>query len=149
MSPAQEVSLFLSKYIDFKTIWEDQNAWNKLVSQVGTAQVQYKLFHLKYQESYFKEINESYSDMSIVIYRGGQAVGVWPLCVWKEGETLHIGSAGISSKGAILPPLLPGLQKTEAQRKVFQLCISSLAAYFRYLGGRENIFLRNGNGCWR
>lgn len=140
MSLAQETFLHLSAQIDCKLIWEDQDTWNELVSQVKTAQVQYKAFHLKYQESYFKEINESYGDTSIVIYRGGQAVGVWPLCVWQEGGTLYIGSAGISPKGSILPPLLPGLQKAESQRKVFQLCISSLSAYYRSHGGRELYF---------
>lgn len=43
-------------------------------------------------------------------------------------------SAGIIPGGGILPPLLPGVHKTEAQRKVFDRCISVLSAFARSHG---------------
>lgn len=152
MNLGQEALNFFFEHLECKSIWDDQNTWNELVSQVEVAQVQYKAFHLKYQEFYFKEINNSYSDISIVIYRGGRAVGIWPLCVWQEEKHIYVGSAGITPNGAILPPLLPGLQKTESERKVFKLCISALADFIRIHGGNQLQFcetvMQNGVSLW-
>lgn len=128
---------FLCSYMDCKVIWEDQTNWDELVGQAEVAQIQYKALHLKYQETYFKALNDSYSDISIVIYRGGHPVGIWPLCVWTENDSVYFGSAGIIPRGGILPPLLPGVHKAEAQRKVFHLCISTLSAFAQSHGTNQ------------
>lgn len=152
MSAGQKAIEFWRSQMECRTIWEDQDNWDSLVGQAETAQIQYKALHLKYQETYFKAINESYCDISIVIYRGGRAVGIWPLCVWAEGDSTYIGSAGIAPKGGILPPLLPGLHKAEAQRKVFDLCISTLLGFARSCGSKQLQFcetvMQSGVSLW-
>lgn len=73
---------FLRSHMEYKGLREYQAGWDALVGQAEAAQIPYKALHLKYQETYFKAVNESYRDISIVIYRGGRAAGIWPLCVW-------------------------------------------------------------------
>lgn len=143
---------FLKEHMECKMIWEDQDTWNELVAEAGVAQIQYKAFNLKFQEMVCRGRNESYKDISVVLYRGGHAVGVWPLCIWREEGHIYCGSAGDAPRGGIIPPLLTRMSKAEAKRKVYDKCITVLSSFLKESGGTKLRFcetvMESGVSLW-
>lgn len=84
--------------------------------------LQYKPGFLRYQARYFKDVYEEYIDCSIVIYRGGRPVGIWPICMYIKDGKFYFGTAGM----ALMGPLFSDLPKAEGQRDVINSCLRSI-----------------------
>lgn len=113
--------------LECKLAIDDVNCWNNLCAEcveptVDCAPLQYKIDFNLYQEAYFQEVYEEYHDVSLILNRGGKAVGIWPLAYYIQNGKFNFCSSG----GAIVPPILSRLPKTEAKRAVYEQCISVL-----------------------
>lgn len=110
------------KELEAKAMDDDLENWNMLLNSMDKSlyvPLQYKPEFLHYQEEYFKNVYNEYRDISMVLYRGGQPVGIWPVCLYSKDEQLIFGTAGT----ALMQPLLPALHKAEAQRAVIENCL--------------------------
>lgn len=83
----------------------------------------YKPSFIEYQKAYFSDIYDDYRDISVVLYRGGIPIGIWPLCLYRRDGYLHFGSLG----GYLLEPYFVFLVKAEAQRHIIQRIIEFLS----------------------
>lgn len=125
---------FVSQMKDVKLLRNDKNNWLKCLSSVSHRQyvpLQYKPDFLEYQEAYFKDVYSSYSDISLVLYRGGVIAGIWSVCMYLDKEKLCFGTAGT----ALMGPLFTHLSKAEVQRSVIESC---LKAVFSVLSETQN-----------
>lgn len=87
-------------------------------------------------------------DCSMVLYRGGEPIGIWPICVYIQNESLYFGTAG----SALMGPIFSGLKKAEAQRKVIEGCLNSLFEIISQEGKTSLVcsetILDEGNSQW-
>lgn len=134
MLALEDIANTLLSRIESKLMVDDLDNWNQCVSGIGKndyVPLQYKSGFLNYQEKYFKDVYEDYRDISMVLYRGGRPVGIWPICIFiKEGK-LQFGTAGTTLMG----PLLPALSKAEGQRAVIENCLQALFTVLDENGG--------------
>lgn len=107
-----------------KLLKVDQKNWVKCLNSISNQQfvpLSYKPSFIEYQKEYFSDVYEEYYDISMVLYRGGIPVGIWPLCIYKIDHMYHWGSLG----AYILEPIFINLPKSEAQRTVIQKILES------------------------
>lgn len=140
-------SVFLDS-VDGCLASEKSSDWRAVISECKNLPIYYKLNFIRYQTEYFSNAYEKFVDISSVIYRGGKAVGVWPLCIFKKEGLWQIGSLG----GSLLPPKLSGHFKAETERKIYEKCLSSLYAIakllkIQYLDFSE-LIMENGVSSW-
>lgn len=111
--------------IECKPLSGDPENWYKCLAAMDRRDyvpLQYKPGFLKYQETYFRDVYEGFRDISMVLYRGGKPVGIWPVCVYrKDGKTVFC-----TAESALLGPLFPFLPKAEGQRSVIEHCLEVL-----------------------
>ena len=125
MSGLKEIAEAVRRGIECKPVAEDRENWDKcLAAMERNAYVpwDYKESVLRYQEAYFKGVYEECMDMSMVLYRGGKPVGIWPVMVFRKDGKLQFGTTG----GALLGPLFSFLPKAEGQRSVIENCLAAL-----------------------
>ena len=124
--------------IEQKQLRDDLKIWNMCLGLIENDQyvpLQYKPGHIRYQTEYFKDVYDLYEDISMVLYRGGKPVGIWPMCIWFKEEKIVFGTAG----GALVGPIFFDLSKAEAQRKVIDSVLTSLEKIMKKWGGGEII----------
>ncbi len=114
----------LRKHIELKELEEDSDTWRSIENNNnGYVPVDYAHDMVVYQNAYFSDVHDELTDISIVIYNGGTAAGIWPLSVAKNTQNYEIGSWG----GVLLPPLLCERgNTTESKRKLLRKCIDAL-----------------------
>lgn len=85
----------LKKNLELKTMEEDVDTWYSIENDPNTCvPVGYGHGMVVYQDAYFLDVHEALEDVSIVLYSGGTAVGIWPLSVFKSKGKCQIGSWG-------------------------------------------------------
>lgn len=131
LSTLHKIGLFLSNRLDAKLLVEDTNSWvecmqsfprNKLVP------VSYKPTSINYQREYFSAVYDNYCDISMVLYRGGTAVAILPMCIYEHEGIVNIGCNGLTMQ----EPLFARLPKSEAQRKIIRNILESIAIIPEY-----------------
>ena len=93
MVSVEDVCRRVSQEIESKPMCEDIDSWLGCLSSMtsgGYIPLQYKPSFLKYQEAYFSDVYEEYRDHSLVLYRGGKPIGIWPLCIFKKLGGCHL-----------------------------------------------------------
>ena len=120
---------FIKNRVDGKLLSSDENTWNIIASQCEYLPLSYKANFVRYQNTYFDAVYDDYTDISTVIYSGGIAIGIWPLCIFKKEGKYFLGSLGTE----VLPPKLSGSRKSETQRRVYEKCIQLLKDISEYL----------------
>ena len=111
--------------LECKPVAEDTDSWNKCLAAIGRntyVSWNYKPSVLRYQEAYFKAAFEECMDMSMVLYRGGRPVGIWPVMIFRKDGKLTFGTAG----EPLRRPMLPFLEKAEGRRAVIDACLEAL-----------------------
>ena len=126
MCSLEEIAKAVHGQIECKPVTEDTENWDRCLAAMPRdtyAPWDYKSSVLRYQEAYFCGAYQENLDMSMVLYRGGKPVGIWPVSVFRkdDGKT-QFGTTG----GALLPPLFPFLEKAEGQRAVIENCLKAL-----------------------
>ncbi len=122
--------------LEAKYIKDDLDNWYEITMQFPRENyipLQYKPSFLDYQEEYFRNVYDFYKDISVVLYRGGSPVGIWPVCVYIKDNRLCIGTAGT----ALMPPLLIKRLKAESQRAILEKCIGVLCEILNENDGEE------------
>ena len=105
--------------------WLDGNGdtWDEIVNKVLYAPVYYDSYFVKYQNQYFSEVYNEYTDISFIAYNGGIPAFIMPLCIYKKNGEYFLGSEG----GMIYSPLLSGnIQNEEGKRKILKKCLKIL-----------------------
>ncbi|MCR5225688.1 MAG: hypothetical protein K6E27_00550 [Eubacterium sp.] len=82
----------------------------------------YKPSFILYQAEYFSDVYDAYKDISMILYRGGRPVGIWPVCLYIKNGRIHFGSLG----GPLIEPIFTDLNKDEAKRKVIRNILKAL-----------------------
>lgn len=144
----------LESEMDVKPLWADMENWSRCLGSIPHRQfvpLSYKPSFIAYQKAYFSDVYEEYEDLSVVLYRGGLPVGIWPLCFFKTDGRYRFGSLG----GFIAEPLFTGLPKAEAQRSMIQ----KIFRFFVKVGEAEDVFdrrldsqitvMEDGSGQWQ
>lgn len=111
----------------------DIESWKKIQNDLKTCILpEYAYGSVLYQNKYFSDVHDELIDVSFVIYNGGVATGIWPLCIYRDSKGYQIGSWG----GVLLPPLLKESGQTvESKRRLLRKCINAL----KEIGNRFNI----------
>lgn len=137
--------------IESKPMLEDLDNWNKclnLIEREVYVPLQFKPGFIDYQKKYFEDVYDTYEDISMVLYRGGKPVGIWPLCVFIKDERIVFGTAG----GALMGPILVYLPKAEAQRKVIENILLVIVNILKENGGGNitccETIIDNGASQW-
>ena len=126
MSDLKEIVKAIQDKIECKPVTEDLENWNRCLAAIDkTTYVSwnYKPSVLRYQEAYFKAAFEECMDMSVVLYRGGRAVGIWPMMIFRKDGKLTYGTAG----EPLRRPMFPFLEKAEGRRAVIENALDALA----------------------
>ena len=126
MSDLKEIVKAIQDKIECKPVTEDLENWNRCLAAIDkTTYVSwnYKPSVLRYQEAYFKAAFEECMDMSVVLYRGGRAVGIWPIMIFRKDGKLTYGTAG----EPLRRPMFPFLEKAEGRRAVIENALDALA----------------------
>ncbi len=127
MTSMEEIASSVWEKLECRPMAEDEENWNRCLAAMdrdACVPLDYKPGYIRYQAAYFRDVYEGFRDISVVLYRGGKPVGVWPLCVYrKDGRTCFC-----SAKSALLGPLFPFLPKAEGQRAVIEGCLAALLA---------------------
>lgn len=121
----KQVAEAVREKIECKPVAEDTENWNRCLAALSRDTYvpwDYKPSVLRYQEAYFAAAYDECMDMSMVLYRGGRPVGIWPVMAFRKEGKLHFGTTG----GALLRPLFPFLEKAEGQRAVIESCLDAL-----------------------
>lgn len=121
----QKAEEMLIQNLEVKLMSEDMDRWIECLRAVPHGKyvpLTYKPSFIEYQAAYFSDVYDEYRDISLVLYRGGKRVGIWPLCLYKKEEKIYFGSLG----GYIAEPLFVDLPKAEAQRNVIQKILKVL-----------------------
>ena len=121
------IGAFISSKLDAKLLCEDRENWIKCLKSMDHSlfvPLQYKPSFIEYQRDYNKDIFEEYQDISMVLYRGGIAVGIWPLCIFCDNGVYRFGSLGMP----VMQPLFAFLKKADAQRRVIQNILHALCS---------------------
>ena len=124
--------------LEAKPMASDTSNWYLCLDAIDNnsyVPLQYKPEFLHYQAEYFKDVYPDFQDISMVLYRGGRPVGIWPICVYTKDNHLHFGTAGT----ALMGPLLPMLPKAEAQRAVIENCLKTIFSVLDENGGGDLI----------
>ena len=119
MDCLQKIQDILIRNLEARLLAEDLHGWMKCLKSIPCDKyvpLGYKPSFIEYQKAYFSDIYNEYSDISVVLYRGGIPVGIWPLCLYRKEGHLYFGSSG----GYLLEPYFVFLLKAEAQRHVIQ-----------------------------
>lgn len=122
-----EIYNIIQEHLSVCLLSDDANGiWIALENTVdGYVPVDYSYYNIMYSNKYFDAVYEDYNDISIVIFRGGTPVCIWPLAYWKKDNEYVIGSNGLE----LLPPLVLDTKFTvEAKRKLFRRCLHILHA---------------------
>ena len=134
-----------------RSLGEDRESWLYCLGQIPKSRyvpLQYKPGFLEYQSEYFQSVYDGYADCSMVLYRGGTRVGIWPLCMYYQQGRLHFGTAG----AALMGPLFSALPKAEAQRNVIETCLQGAFNIIRQEQGAplrcSETVLDQGNSQW-
>ena len=125
MSLLNEITAAVQEKIECKPLSDDPENWDRCLAAMGRNEyvpLQYKPGFLKYQETYFKDVYNGFRDISMVLYRGGNPVGIWPVCIYEKDGKVQFCTA----ESALLGPLLPFLPKAEGQRSVIENCLKAL-----------------------
>ena len=125
MSLLKEAAEEIRRKIECKPLSEDPENWYKCLAAMDRntyVPLQYKPGFLKYQEAYFKDVYEGFEDISMVLYRGGRPVGIWPVSIYLKDGKIRFCTA----ESALLGPLFPFLPKAEGQRSVIGNCLGAL-----------------------
>ena len=125
MSDLRKIAESVYGKLECKPVAEDLENWNRCLAVIDKntyVSWNYKPSVLRYQEAYFKAAFEECMDMSMVLYRGGRAVGIWPVMIFRKDGKLTFGTAG----EPLRRPMLPFLEKAEGQRAVIDSCLDAL-----------------------
>ena len=125
MSLLNEAAAEIRRRIECKPLSEDPENWYKCLEAMDRntyVPLQYKPGFLKYQEAYFRDVYEGFRDISMVLYRGGRPVGIWPVCIYLKDGKIQFCTA----ESALLGPLFPFLPKAEGRRSVIGNCLNAL-----------------------
>lgn len=140
----------LGKHLELKEMENALQEWYSIENDPSIyVPVDYSYNMVVYQNAYFSDVYEKLIDLSIVIYNGGRAVGIWPLSVTQNNQVYEIGSWG----GILLPPLLrENAGKTESKRKILRKCIEALeeVCAFLYISQYRSAgrVLHDGTSLW-
>lgn len=131
-----DVEDYLCKNIEAKLLEENVEDWCSCYKSIPKGKyvpLLYKPKMIEYQAEYYKDIFLFYKDISLVLYRGGKRVGIWPLCIFEDEKGIHFGTEGTF----IHPPLFCGLSKMESQRAIIEKCLISLFDLLNKYGGKK------------
>ena len=106
MRSLEEIAKTVHGQIECKPVTEDTENWDRCLAAMPRdtyAPWDYKSSVLRYQEAYFCGAYPENLDMSMVLYRGGKPVGIWPVSVFRkdDGKT-RFGTTG----GALIASLV-------------------------------------------
>ncbi len=121
----KDIGVSLAMRVEAKLLTSDRESWLKCLKSIPYNKyvpLQYKPSFIEYQTEYFSDVYDRYADISMVLYRGGKPVGIWPLCIYQKGEECFLGSLG----GDIVEPYFTNLPKAKAQRAVIQKILDTL-----------------------
>lgn len=138
MQTIEEISKEIISQLEARPMTEDIDNWYYCLDSIDKSlyvPLQYKPEFLRYQAEYFKDVYHDYQDISMVLYRGGRPVGIWPVCVFSKDDQINFGTAGT----ALMGPLFPMLPKAEAQRAVIENCLKTLFSVLDENGGADLI----------
>lgn len=151
MQSLDEIKNSLLEQLEAKPMLTDLDHWYHCIDAVNHSNyvpLQFKPGFIQYQAEYFKDVYHDYMDISMVLYRGGRAIGIWSICVYINNDTICFGSAGM----ALMGPLFSDLPKTEAQRAVIENCLKTLFFILDTNGGGyllcNETILDNGASQW-
>ena len=125
MSSLKEIAEAVYGKLECKPVTEDLENWNRCLAAIDKntyVSWNYKPSVLRYQEAYFSAAYEECMDMSMVLYRGGRPVGIWPVMVFRKDGKLTFGTAG----EPLRRPMLPFLEKAEGRRAVIESGLDAL-----------------------
>ena len=125
MALLDDITAEVWRKIECKPLSEDPENWYKCLAAIDRnsyVPLQYKPGFLKYQETYFRDVYEGFQDISMVLYRGGRPVGIWPVSIYLKDGKIRFCTA----ESALLGPLFPFLPKAEGQRSVIGNCLGAL-----------------------
>lgn len=121
----KDIGILLATRVEAKLLTNDKESWLKCLKSIPCNKyvpLLYKPSFIEYQAEYFSDVYDRYDDISMVLYRGGKPVGIWPLCIYQKGEEYFWGSGG----GYIIEPYFTHLPKAKAQRAVIQKTLDAL-----------------------
>lgn len=125
MPGLKEIAESVYARLECRPVSEDTENWDKCLEAMDRNAFvpwDYKPSVLRYQEAYFAAAYEECMDMSMVLYRGGRPVGIWPVMVFRKEGKIQFGTTGT----ALMRPLFPFLEKAEGQRSVIENCLNAL-----------------------
>lgn len=119
-----DIKKFLNNKFEFKYMTEDLDNWIRCINKQVSffIPVSYKSSFIQYQELYFKDVYEEYMDLSMVLYRGGRAVGLFPFCIYKQNGVYSFGSNG----GDVLEPVFVEDLKPESINSIIKNILIAL-----------------------
>ena len=129
---------------------DDKSIWCEMERNVRDyVPIDYAFYNIIYQKKYFESLYDDYTDISIVILRGGIPIGLWPLAYWRMNDAYIIGSNGLE----VLPPLIVNNNlTTEARRKIFKKCINILERVCDEMNISsycvKEVLMKNGYSAW-
>lgn len=127
----EQLLSIINEKIQCKYIDDDKDTWIKLEDDIKYVHAWYEYWNVKYQTIYFSEAYRNYTDISLVLYSGGSAVGIWPLSVYDSDDFKKV----ICSIGlGVIPPVIYSEKiSVEGQRKIYEKCFEALEAVCKFL----------------
>lgn len=112
------------------------SAWEGTQKKIKLLPTQYLSENINYQELYYKEKMPFYEDISVILIKGGVAVGIWPLCLFIDNDdNMRIGTFSSS----IVQPLLMDdyYCKPKTLRAIWHGCLEFIQECMRCLDIKE------------
>lgn len=120
----EDIIKILKQHLSFKFMEDEPDVWRFIENNTDICvNVEYAHDFVIYQNAYFSDIYEEFYDLSLIIYNGGTAIGIWPLSLYVIEGKFYIGSWG---KELLAPLLCETGYTIETKRKLYKKCISVL-----------------------
>lgn len=92
---------------------KNQGDWLRLLAALPEQPVGLHPLHIEYQHVYFSSVYPRYRRLDCLLVLHGQSVGVWPLAIFGNDQSMRLSSHLNGSTGIVPPALIGGLSEKQ------------------------------------
>lgn len=112
------------KFIPIET--SNASLWQTLLDRLPNQPVGYHRLHCDYQHAYFAAAYPRYRQLDSLIVVNGEPVGIWPLAVWCDQDSIRL-SSHVNGAYGIAPPLLHPELTVRQRKAIHQVWLGTIA----------------------
>lgn len=120
---------------------ENAAQWDEVIARQPQQAVGYQRVLADYQHHYFSTAFPLYRQLDCLLMWGQQVVGLWPLAVYGQADTLTVSSNLNGARGIVPPLLIPGLSEKQ-EKAISRAWLQALGALANDLGAAAQSNLR-------